>query len=698
MKKLLATLFISATTLHTAHADVGMWIPTLIGKNISQMQHEGLHLSADDIYSTNHASLKDAVVMFGGGCTGEIVSADGLVLTNHHCGYQYIQQHSSVEHNYLANGFWATDRNEELPCYEYHKLSVQLLNYIEDVTSLVLDNTDTIATDNERKKIIKERCKNIEHEHQDESKFIHAEVESFYGGNQYLLFVYTEYPDVRLVGAPPSEIGKFGGDTDNWVWPRHTGDFSIFRIYADKNNNPAEYSADNVPFHPQKHLKISTKGVAEGDFAMVMGYPGSTDLYATATDIEMTQNIINPKLIELRTAKLNVMNKHQARSEKVDIQYAAKNAQTSNAWKKWKGEVSGLRKTHAVEKKRNFEAELRQRSKQCDTLLSNYETYRSQTDVAQLVVALNYWYEAVSRGGIEALQNAYTYHNIASDDADAKPNISFKDFDFALSEEMAGAVWSIYCKNIPKQYWPKSMQTWKGSPQAFISSLYANSIFASEEKLSKLCNSKHWQKTLNADPAYTLLNEMLTVRDSLLNKRKNISQQPQLTNFSRNYIKAIMQAYPDSIFPPDANFTMRISYGHVAGYDADDAVSYNYFTTLDGIIEKSHTGNPDYSIPQRLADLYAQKAYLPYADPTDGKLHVAFVSTCHTTGGNSGSPVLNANGELIGLNFDRAWNGVMSDMSYDPTICRNITLDIRYLLFIVDKYAGASNLVKELTN
>ncbi len=691
MKKLLTSLAICAAAVQVAKADVGMWIPSLIGKNIDEMQRLGLKLSAEDIYSINHESLKDAVVIFGGGCTGEIVSEDGLLLTNHHCGFDYIQSHSSVEHNYLANGFWAMNRADELPNKD---LSISLLNYIEDVTDSILIGTDTIASAERYKEVITERRNDLVKRHSDD-KFQKAEVEEFYGGNQYLLFVYTEFRDVRLVGAPPSEIGKFGGDTDNWVWPRHTGDFSIFRIYADKDNNPAEYAADNVPYHPKKHLTISTKGVQEGDFAMVLGYPGSTNLYAPSCDIEDVQNSYNPQMVEIRTAKLEVMNRHQAKSEKVNIQYAAKNAHTSNAWKKWQGEVKGLKKTDALQKKRDFEAELRHKSAICDTLLNEYEKYYQASNTSETNVVWGYWSEIVRRGGVEILEAPYEYWG--SDESKAvKPEVSLKDFDYNLSVEMAGEVWNVYCKNIARKYWPASMLKWKGTPQEYMRKMYQKSAFTDSVKMAKLLSGKNWQKKLRNDPAYKFVDEMFAVRDALREDIRKVERPAVINNFERKYIKAMREAYPDSIFPADANFTMRISYGNVAGYEADDAVRYNYYTTLDGIIEKNRTGNPDYTVPQRLIDLYKQKAFAPYADAKDGKLHTAFVSTCHTTGGNSGSPVLNANGELIGLNFDRAWNGVMSDMSYDASICRNITLDIRYLLFIVDKYAGAEHLIKEM--
>jgi len=703
MKNRIITLAIFTLAFaNISHADVGMWIPMFINKNIADMQSKGLRLSAEDIYSVNNASLKDAVVIFDGGCTGELVSDKGLLLTNYHCGYDAIQKLSSVEHNYLANGFWAMSAEEELPC---EGLYVHFLNSIEDVTDKVLLGVDTIADISLRSKTIRDNCSEIVEAANQADSTVVSEVETFYGGNQYLLYKYKVYTDVRLVGAPPSEIGKFGGDTDNWVWPRHTGDFSIFRIYADKDNNPSDYCSTNVPYKPKKHLEICADGVKEGDFTMVMGYPGSTNLYASSYEVNAIQNVINPGLVELRGAKLSVMNRYQALDEKTDIQYASKNASTSNAWKKWKGEVKGLKKIGAIARKQKIEADLISRNADAKALIEQYsEIYNN--NYANASLARQYIIECVRRGGIEIAQLAYSIDkNCNDDDIYYSGNVRkiledyFKDYNRQLSEEMAIEIMKVYCKNIPRDLWPKDLASNKKSISQYVSDVYSKSKFRDEATAMKLLkNDKIKIKSVAKDPAMVMMNELYNSIYDQIDSHFGIvkGNGSTIADLDRRYVKAMLDAYPDSLLASDANFTLRVSYGMVAGYEADDAVEYSYFTTLDGIIEKHKTGEADFAMPSRLEQLYDAHAYADYADPSDGKLHVAFVATNHTTGGNSGSPVLNADGKLVGLNFDRAWNGVMSDLVFNPAQCRNITLDIRYLLFIVDKYAGASYLIDEM--
>ncbi|MCQ2229618.1 MAG: S46 family peptidase [Bacteroidales bacterium] len=695
---LLLSLFAS---VNAALADVGMWIPMFIDRNISDMQSKGLHLSAEDIYSVNNASLKDAVVIFGGGCTGEMVSDKGLLFTNYHCGYDAIQKLSSVQHNYLANGFWAMSQEEELPC---DGLSVSFLQEIEDVTDKILAGVDTIADMSRRDKVVRERSRDMVVVLSEADSTMQYEVEKFYGGNQYLLYKYKVYTDVRLVGAPPSEIGKFGGDTDNWVWPRHTGDFSIFRVYADKDNNPSDYCSTNVPYKPKKHLQISAEGVKEGDFTMVMGFPGSTNLYASSYEIAMVQNVINPGLVELRTAKLDVMNRFQALDEGIDIQYASKNASTSNAWKKWKGEVKGLKKVGAIERKQKFEADFASRSDEARSILEEYSKIYDE-GYAKAMLAHQYNTECIRRGGIELGKLAYSIGQMGMDDDGCvagdveKLLIEFyKDYNRELSEKMAIEVMKVYCKNMPRALWPADLMTNKKTVEQYISGIYTSSKLRDKNTAMKMLKGgKLKAKAINGDPAMAMMRELYYDIDKEIDSHFVLKGTPAaVRELDRRYIKAMLETYPDSLLPSDANFTLRVSYGSVAGYEADDAVEYGSFTTLDGIIEKNNTGNADFAIPERLRQLYDAKAFEDYADKSDGKLHVAFVATNHTTGGNSGSPVLNADGQLIGLNFDRAWNGVMSDMIFNPAQCRNITLDIRYLMFIVDKYAGASYLFDEM--
>lgn len=696
MKRFFIVIISLIILQHSALADVGMWVPLFINKNIAEMQRQGLKLSASDLYDINNASLKDAVVIFGGGCTGEMVSAEGLLFTNYHCGYDAIQKLSSVQHDYLTNGFWAMNKQEELPC---EGLSVQFLISIEDVTEQVFKNTNDITDDTQRNKIINSNCHDIEYAATCEDKTLNAVVESFYGGNQYLLYKYKVYTDVRLVGAPPSEIGKFGGDTDNWVWPRHTGDFSIFRVYADKDNNPSEYCSTNVPYKPKKHLQINAKGVSKGDFTMVMGFPGSTDLYAPSVEVANIQNIINPMLVELRTAKLNVMNKYQEQDAKINIQYASKNASTSNAWKKWQGEIKGLRKINAIARKQAVEAELVKRNPAAKALLDQYNTIYTNEFTRNRVNRT--YINEIFRGGVELVRLAriITYQEYDDNGAYVQKDFDsfYRDYDYNLSREMAIEVMKVYCRNIPSDKWPKELLKKGMTIEKFINNIYTKSALRNEATAAKLLkDGRITLKKIEKDPAYKFFSELSDIYRNQLSKEPCTANAQALPKLNQQYIKAMLEAYPDSLLPSDANFTMRISYGHIEGYEADDAVAYSEFTTLDGIIEKYKTGNPDFTLPLRLKELYESRAYADYADSNDGKLHVAFVATNHTTGGNSGSPVLDADGQLIGLNFDRAWNGVMSDIVFNPLQCRNITLDIRYLLFIVDKYAGAGYLLNEM--
>lgn len=692
-----------------AHAEVGMWIPLFIERNITQMKDMGCKLSAEDIYSINKASLKDAVVIFGGGCTGEVVSEEGLLLTNHHCGYDAIQKLSSVKHNYLADGFWAMSKDEELPC---EGLEVTFLENITDVTSEVMEGTESIPADSIhlRAKKIAANIKKIIEDAASPKTYHSVEVESFYGGNQYLLFKYKTFSDIRLVGTPPDELGRFGGDTDNWVWPRHTCDFSMFRIYADKDNNPATYSTSNVPYKPARHLKISTQGIEEGDFTMVMGYPGSTNLYAPSGYIKLIQDVINPKLIEMRTAKLKVMNRHQATSQEINIQYAAKNASTSNAWKKWQGEVKGLIKTDAVENKSAIQQKLLLRNPEAESLLSKYASIYNEK-YAEYKIHSTYINE-IFRGGVELLQLVRTLERLNSqggaDIAGIQKTLNsfYRDYNYDLSKEMAIEVLNVYSRNIDKSNWrhlgkydAKTQPLLEAkSIENLINDIYTRSAFRNAQTALRLLEKKgdKFIYEMRKDPIYALYRDFEITSSQLKSTYGIKIKNEELDELDRRYIKAMLEAYPDSLLPSDANFTMRVSYGNMSGYEADDAVEYSAFTTLDGVIEKNRTGNSDYAIPDKLKELYETKAYSEYADKRDGRLHTAFVATNHTTGGNSGSPVLNADGELIGLNFDRAWNGVMSDMYFNPLQCRNITLDIRYLLFIVDKYGNAKYLVDEM--
>lgn len=704
IKKLIIS-FLALAPLSSAMADEGMWVPLFINKNIADMQANGCKLSAEDIYSVNQSSLKDAVLIFGGGCTGELVSNEGLVLTNHHCGYSSIQSLSSVEHNYLRDGFWATNKNEELPCYG---LSVQQLIRIEDVTAEIFKGcTETMSADEKNEQITKNRNA-LASKIKKESAYTSVSIDPFQGGEQYLAYVYKEYKDVRLVGTPPSCLGKFGGDTDNWAWPRHTCDFSIFRVYASKDNEPAEFSTENVPYRPNRHLKVSTKGVKENDFVMVMGYPGSTDIYNTSSYVEMyTQEILPPK-IELRTAKLDVMNRWQKTDERINIQYAAKNANVSNAWKKWQGEIRGVQRTHAVEIKAARENALQLSDKNRNTLnnLNTFYADRSDRSYAKYQAAYGVLNEAVRGGGIELFRVASAINSLKPNVENAQNRIIeylvnsfYPDHNKDVDKDMSKEVLKVTRKYIPSDLLPEWCRTDKDI-EAAMDKMFKSTIFSDSTKTLAMIRSGKYDK-LRKDIAFKYYSELYHLCTSTLHTYYAPKySSAEIVSMSNDIARATIKATATEEKPrmSNANFTQRVSYGKVLGYEGADAVVYRYYTTLDGLIQKVDAGAYDYVAPDTLRTMCENNDFGTYADPSDGRLHTCFVATCHTTGGNSGSPVMNAEGELVGLNFDRAWDGVMSDLYYDPSICRNITLDIRYLLFVVDKLGGARWIAEEIVN
>ncbi len=651
MKKsfLLAALLFAA--LEPLKADEGMWLPALISQRIGDMQAKGLQLSAEDIYSVNQASLKDAVVLFGRGCTGELVSDEGLLFTNHHCGYGFIQRHSSVEHDYLKDGFWAMNRSQELP---NPGLTVRFLERMEDVTAAVLKGYKPAKMNEEqRQALIKKNSDKLKADAVKEGKGLRASVEALYYGNQYFLFVFREYSDVRLVGAPPSSIGKFGGETDNWMWPRHTGDFSIFRIYAGQDNMPAEYSETNVPYRPKKSLKISRAGVKEGDFTFVYGCPGSTQEYIHSEAVRYIQDISDPEKIALRTTRLNLMKKHMDQSQAVRIQYSSKYAGVANAWKKWQGEEKGLRKNKVVPVKQAYEKRFAEWA-----VGTRYEGITDR--LALLYAAYNpiyrsYEYYNETVRAVEKIQMA-----------SGRP-VAQKDYYRPIDEEIFVAMVSAFDKALDDSYKPESF-------------LRQRAAFASVEA---------WKDAVFADDA--LAKELAEGLDAyytqvLTPQLRELSSAITLTY--RDYMQGQMEFESGRDFYPDANLTLRVAYGKVAGYRPVDAVWYNPVSTLRGIIEKDNPDIFDYNIPQVLRDIYARGGF--------EEQPVCFLATNHTTGGNSGSPVLNAKGELIGINFDRVWEGTMSDLVYDPEICRNISLDVRYLLFVIKEVGNAAYLFDEM--
>ncbi|MDD3685688.1 MAG: S46 family peptidase [Bacteroidales bacterium] len=716
MKKLILLLLAKMIFFSFVIADEGMWIPILMEKyNYEDMKAKGFKLSAEDIYSVNNASMKDAIVIFGGGCTGEMISSEGLLITNHHCGYGNIQKHSSLEYDYLTNGFWAMSREQEL---SNPGLKVTFLISMADVTERVLQDVTDKMTEAERAKIIDRNIEELE-KRAVEGTHYEARVESFYEGNQYFIFVNEVFTDVRLVGAPPSAIGKFGGDTDNWMWPRHTGDFSLFRVYCGKDGKPAAYSKDNVPYTPKKFFPISTKGVDQGDFTMVFGYPGTTTQYLPSFAVEQIMNETDPARILIRGEKLDIINAAMNSDPLIRIQYSAKAASVANGWKKWIGEIRGLKRLDAVNVKREYEAGFtkwvqnnRGLFAKYGNILSEYEKiYKEMSPYNNAMIYINeagLGSDAIllalrmrSLEGVKtnSVQNIETLKR----DAQGKADAHFKDYNEATDKKIFAEMIKLYYENVPKEFHPAYFANFEkitaksaNKYQAFADYCFSKSVFCNKDKFNKFLSelSPKSYKILMKDPVYLLMKDFVSVyQNQLMDPYDNY--QVKLDSLNRIYMKAQMEYQPEELFYPDANFTLRITYGKVDNYCPADGVEYDYFTTLDGIIEKDNPEIYDYDVPDKLKELYFAKDYGRYADE-DGTMHVAFIGTNHTTGGNSGSPVINANGELIGINFDRNWEGTMSDVMYDPEMCRNITLDIRYALFVIDKYAGAGHLIEEM--
>jgi hypothetical protein len=714
MKRIWTLFIFSVVWVVKGYPGDGMWIPLLLDSlNYTDMQEKGLRLLPEQIYSSEQVSLKDAVVMFGNGCTGEVISPEGLLITNHHCGYSRIVSHSTVENDYLTNGFWAGSKSEELP---NPGLSVTFLVRIENVTKKILAGISDSLPEDERIRRVAANSYFIREEAVANTHY-QAEIKPFYFGKEYFLFVYEIFNDVRLVGAPPDRIGKFGGDTDNWVWPRHTGDFSLFRIYAGKDNQPAAYSPDNVPYKPKKYFSISMDGIKEGDFTMVLGYPARTDLYLTSDAIRLISGKSLPAKIGMRTLKLNAMSDIMKRGTDYKLRYASKYQNTSNAWKKWIGVTEGVQRASVIEYKKQLENvfDLWAKGLDDDTagysglmtdfkrLYAQYEPLYLANDLAAEMLNSLELSTLVNKAQIRFFSmhdSSDRYKKNAFLDLKKIGSSFFKTNALEIDRKTMPEMLKIYANYVDAHLHPDFYklinEKFSGDFDAYTSGLFEKSIFTDSVRYHKAVelSEKKLRKKIINDPLIEIYRDFSLM---LLFGSPDVldSLQTQLNRLYRKYITGMMQMNPNHVYFPDANFTMRLSYGKVEGYKPYDAIEYSYTSTLDGIIEKEDPDISDYKVPEMLKKIYVQKDYGPYS--VNNKIPVCFTASNHTSGGNSGSPVLNADGNLIGINFDRNWQGTVSDFYYDPAVCRNISLDIRYVLFIIDKYADADWLLNELT-
>ena len=670
-------------------ADEGMWLLPLLQKlNINKMQDLGLKLSAQEIYDFNNSSLKDAIVQFGGGCTGEIVSDKGLLFTNHHCGYSSIQALSSVEHDYLNDGYWAMNLSEELPV---KGLSVTFIDRFTDVTAQIEKALAMAKTDKEKDKAYMKIKKMLEEEAVAADSTLNAVVTSFYAGNQYYLITSRTFKDIRFVGAPPSSIGKFGGDTDNWMWPRHTGDFSVFRVYANKENNPAAYSEDNVPYTPKKSLTISLKGVKENDYAMIMGFPGRTTRFMTSYEADETQHTINPVAIKVRTVKQQIWREDMLADSKINIQYASKFSGSSNGWKKWMGMDETFNKLKVIERRAAEEAKFMEWVNKDPKRIERYgkalETIKEVVaNRKEAIYAYRYMYEAPF--SIELVRATSAHY--AGDRKDA----FYKDYSVSTDKKLAAAMLKIYKESVAPKYLLDIYKTidsdFGGSIDKYVDWLYSNSVYTSAERLTQAERDKI---DLTKDPASILRKDIQRKINKLTPSVE--AGRKEFGEAKKVYVAGIMEMGGDKPMYPDANLTLRVTYGSVLPYSPKDAVVYNYYTTLDGVMEKEDSTNFEFVVPAKLKELWKNKDFGEYAMP-NGKLPVAFLSNNDITGGNSGSPVLNDKGELLGLAFDGNWEAMSGDVIFEPELQRCINVDVRYVLFIIDKFGGAGYLIDEM--
>ena len=712
MKKILTTAFLIISFCLKSFADEGMWLPQLLqAMNEKSMKKMGMKLNASDIYSISKSSLKDAIVSFGGFCTAELISDKGLLLTNHHCGFDAVQNHSSVEHNYIRDGFWAMNNGQEL---QNPGFFATFIISIDDITATVLKGVINDMTEKERQSAIDKNIAALRPAIKKET-YQDILIRPFFEGNKYYVFVTETYRDVRLVGAPPASIGNFGKDTDNWMWPRHTGDFSMFRIYAGKDNKPAAYSPENVPYKPKRSLSISLDGVKEGDFTMVFGFPGRTNEYLHSKAVQQIVEVLDPAKIGIREKALAVIDGFMRKDEAIKIQYAEKYALIENNHKKWQGEVLGLKRTNAVAKKKELEADFQKIVLAKPEMNLAYASLihrlgQAYTDIEPYALARDYYNETVPKVelfGISADMNslitAYAKdeasYNTRKMDVLEKLEGVFKEYNAKVDEKLFEAMMTMYVndqkvENVSPQL--RSLLSDNGKSFATLgNAVYSQTSFTSFDKIKTLLNGSATDAVdaIKADIGAKLQSDISKTYSSTVSPKLN-ELQSNISQLQRAYMQAQIDVFTKKLFYPDANSTLRVTYGKVNGYNPRDAVQFDHYTYLDGVMEKYKPGDYEFDVPQKLIDLYKKKEFGPYG--VNGRQPVCFIAAHHTTSGNSGSPALDAYGNLVGLNFDRVWEGTMSDINYDPSICRNIMVDIRYVLFIVDKFAGAKNIIGEL--
>lgn len=695
-------------TSNALTAGEGMWLPLFLkALNENEMQSMGMKISAEDIYSVNQGSLKDAIAHFGGFCTSEVISDNGLLLTNHHCGYSNIQSHSSIDNNLLKDGFWAKNHSEEKP---NPGLYAMFIDRIEDISEVILAGVKDGMPNSESQSIIQTNINDYK------GKFRLAQysdiiVRPFYNGNQYFAFFTTKYNDVRLVGTPPESIGKYGSDTDNWVWPRHTGDFSLFRIYAGPNNEPADYNENNKPYTPKHSLPISLDGVEEGDFTMVFGFPGRTNQYLPSIAVSEIIEKQNPAKIKIRDTALKIMDKKMRSDEETRIKYASKYARIANYWKKWIGESLGLQKTNAVDKKKTLEAEFLARAqktgKYVNIITEFEENYKAISDVA---LVLDYYSEIGSRNieilglinNVKRLINDYE-ENGEEGFYSFKERITpylenfYKNYDAEIDKEVTTALMNIYMEDIDKEFFPHALNILEIMGRDDIADrIFENTNFSDGAKAMEVINMEPAAAVaaIKKDAAYLFSEDWRKIISQKVNPI-HTKYKSKIDSLQKVYMKAQMELFPEKRFFPDANSTMRVSYGQVEGFSPADGMCYNPLTYLNGLVAKYVPGDYEFDLPTKMLELYESKDYGDYKDHT-GEVPVCFLGSNHTTGGNSGSPAIDAYGNLVGLNFDRVWEGTMSDINYDLSLCRNIMVDTRYVLFVIDKFAGASHLIDEM--